>query len=253
MNGSARRRGLLVEVLEQAEDGFFLVSPVQDVARLNDDEVSTDPSVDRVDRTRQPEGRMRCGQVPVQVSDRDDPGRRFEQGGIRIRSRLRSRGLERARAQRQGSEARQALDLRVLVAIASAFGLGLAVQASGLAELAGGAVMMAGETFGPVGLLIVIYLSTTVLNMLVTNAASAALVFPVALSAAEGAGQPTLPFVLILMIAASASFISPIGYQTNIMVYGPGGYRFGDFTRFGLPLSLIVATVSISMAWFLWL
>jgi di/tricarboxylate transporter len=152
----------------------------------------------------------------------------------------------------QGSEVRRALDLRVLIAVASAFGLGLAVEHSGLGEAVGALVQQVGARGGPLGLLAVVYVLTAVLTELVTNAAAAALVFPVALSAAQAAHLPALPFVLTLMIAASASFATPIGYQTNLMVYGPGGYRFGDYTRFGLPLQILVAATVIGTARLLW-
>jgi di/tricarboxylate transporter len=84
------------------------------------------------------------------------------------------------------------------------------------------------------------------------DSASAALMFPFALSTAEQLGTDVRPFVICVMIAASCGFATPIGYQTNLMVYGPGGYRFGDYLRVGVPLDLLVGTTAvlvIPLAW----
>jgi di/tricarboxylate transporter len=84
-----------------------------------------------------------------------------------------------------------------------------------------------------------------------SNAAAAALVFPVALATAKGLGVDPRPFAVAVTVAASMSFVTPLGYQTNLLVYGPGGYRFSDFTRVGLPLTLLVFVVSmICIPWF---
>ena len=80
-----------------------------------------------------------------------------------------------------------------------------------------------------------------VFTELITNNAAAALMFPLAVATATALGVDYMPFVISTMFAASASFLTPMGYQTNLMVYGPGGYRFGDYARFGLPLTMIVA------------
>ncbi len=151
-----------------------------------------------------------------------------------------------------GREARRAVDLRVVVTIAAAFGMGAALEETGIA--AGGAIWLVSiaEPLGPVALLAAAYLVGALATELMTNSAAAALVFPLVVAAAEAAGLPLMPFVMVLMVAVSASFSTPVGYQTNLMVYGPGGYRFGDFLRFGLPLQLTVATVVITVASLLW-
>jgi di/tricarboxylate transporter len=87
-----------------------------------------------------------------------------------------------------------------------------------------------------------------VLTELVTNNAAAAVAFPLAQATASALGVDLTPFVMAIMMAASASFSSPIGYQTNLMVMGPGGYRFGDFLRIGLPLNLIVGLGTVALA-----
>ena len=94
-------------------------------------------------------------------------------------------------------------------------------------------------------LLALTYLTVMVLTELITNNAAAMLMLPVVLALAESAGLNELPFVVAVMFAASASFATPIGYQCNLMVYGPGGYRFSDFFRIGIPMNLLIAVVTI--------
>ena len=100
--------------------------------------------------------------------------------------------------------------------------------------------------------LVAVYVVTVLLTELVTNNAAAALAFPLVLSVADQLGVSPMPFVIVIMMGASASFITPIGYQTNLMVYGPGGYRFGDYLRLGLPLALMVGCVTLLLAPLLW-
>ena len=97
-----------------------------------------------------------------------------------------------------------------------------------------------------------VYLVTTVLTELITNNAAAVLVFPIALNAARGLGVDFTPFAMTLMFAASASFATPIGYQVNLMVYGPGGYRYADFLRVGVPLNLLCGVVTVALAPLIW-
>jgi di/tricarboxylate transporter len=87
---------------------------------------------------------------------------------------------------------------------------------------------------------------------MVTNNAAAVLVFPIAISLASSFGISYMPFVMTIIMAASASFSTPIGYQTNLMVYGPGGYKFTDFTKIGLPLNLIIAAITIFLVPRIW-
>jgi di/tricarboxylate transporter len=111
--------------------------------------------------------------------------------------------------------------------------------------------------FGPVGSLVAVYLATSIFTEVITNNAAAALMFPIALSTAErsvAAGHATdpIPFLIAVAIGASASFATPIGYQTNLIVQGAGGYRFRDFLKVGAPmnlLALIVGVVAI-IAWY---
>lgn len=135
--------------------------------------------------------------------------------------------------------ARSSVDWQVLIVIAAALGLGQAMQQSGLAAfLAEHAVALSGGS--PWLTLAVMYLVTMCLTEMITNNAAAALVFPIAMGVAADLGVRPEPFVFAVMMAASASFSTPIGYQTNLMVMGPGGYRFTDFTRVGLPLNVLM-------------
>jgi di/tricarboxylate transporter len=145
-------------------------------------------------------------------------------------------------------EARRAVELRMVVAIAAAFGVGAALDASGAAGTLGRALVEVAAPLGPIATLAGIYAATALLTELITNNAAAALMFPLATAAGETAGLPLVAVALVVMMAASASFSTPIGYQTNLMVYGPGGYRFGDFVRFGLPLQVLLGIVTLTMA-----
>jgi di/tricarboxylate transporter len=137
------------------------------------------------------------------------------------------------------AQARSAVDLDVLVVIAASFGLGAAIQGSGLAELLGQGVVSGTAHLGPVAVLAAVTIATMVLTELITNNAAAVLLFPVAMATAAQLGLNPRAFAVAVTIAASTSFVTPIGYQTNTMVYGMGGYRFGDFVRLGLPVTLV--------------
>ena len=139
------------------------------------------------------------------------------------------------------SELRRSLDLRLIVVIACSFALGAALSRSGVAAVAATCLRgWAGSD--PFMTLVLVYVATVAFTELITNNAAAILMFPVAMSAATMLGVDPMPFVIATMMGASAGFITPIGYQTNLMVYGPGGYRFIDYVRFGLPLSIVVGT-----------
>ncbi len=149
------------------------------------------------------------------------------------------------------STALESVDWRVLIAIASALGLGSALQYTGVAEhLASNLLGLAGDNTTMA--LFFTYMATWLLTEMITNNAAAVLIFPIALSLAQSMGVDFIPFAMVMIIAASSSFSSPIGYQTNLMVYGPGGYKFTDFTRIGLPLNLIVATIAVSLIPYIW-
>jgi di/tricarboxylate transporter len=149
------------------------------------------------------------------------------------------------------NEARRSLDLTVLVAIGAAFGLGEAMASSGLADALAHAAITAGAD-DPVLGLIVVYVLTALLTELVTNNAAAVLAVPVAVTLADQLGAHPMGFVMAVMVAASAAFNTPIGYQTNLMVFNAGGYRPLDYPRLGLPLSIVVAVVTVATIPWLW-
>jgi di/tricarboxylate transporter len=141
----------------------------------------------------------------------------------------------------------------VLVVIAAALGLGKAIETTGLAKLVATGMLNATAGLGPVAALVVIYVTTNLLTEIITNNAAAVLMLPISLATASSLGAPPIAFGLIVAIAASASFLTPIGYQTNLMVMGPGGYRFRDYARVGWPVTLLVMTISVAIISTLWL
>jgi di/tricarboxylate transporter len=149
------------------------------------------------------------------------------------------------------STALESVDWRVLIAIASALGLGSALEYTGVAtHLANNLFSFAGNN--PILALFLTYLATWLLTEMITNNAAAVLIFPIAFALAQSMGVDFIPFAMVMIIAASSSFSTPIGYQTNLMVYGPGGYKFTDFMRIGLPLNLIVGIIAVSLIPHIW-
>ena len=140
--------------------------------------------------------------------------------------------------------ARRSIEYPVLAGIAASFALGFALAESGAAELLAGWIggIARGDAFWA---LVVLYVVTVVVTELITNNAAGVLMFPIAMAVAGDAGANYLPFVITVMVGASAGFITPIGYQTNLMVYGPGGYRWVDYIRFGTPLSILVGIATV--------
>ena len=145
------------------------------------------------------------------------------------------------------AEARDAIDLDVIILIAAAFGVGTAMETTGLAsELANGLVDLLGP-LGDVGIVLGLVVATTLLTEIITNNAAAAVLFPIALSIAAATGLDPRALAVAIAVTASSSFLTPLGYQTNTMVYGPGGYRFTDYLRAGIPLNLTVVAAITAM------
>jgi di/tricarboxylate transporter len=145
-------------------------------------------------------------------------------------------------------EAYEDIDWMVLVLLGSIIPLGLAIQNTGTAQILAAGLLGVTEPLGLYGSLAALYLLTSLLTEVISNNAAAVVLTPVAVAAALGLGASPLPFVIAVMFAASNSFLTPIGYQTNTFIYGPGGYRFSDFARVGGPLMilmLIAATFTI--------
>lgn len=144
------------------------------------------------------------------------------------------------------SQAEKSLDMPVLITIGASFALGAALQKTGVAAvIAESLVTLSGGR--PWLLLVLIYSAVSLLTETITNNAAAVIMVPLALAITQQAGLNPEPFMLAIMIAASASFATPLGYQTNLMVYGPGGYRFSDFLRAGVPMNLIVGITTLSV------
>jgi di/tricarboxylate transporter len=150
------------------------------------------------------------------------------------------------------TEARDSVDLDVIVVIAASFGLGQAIESSGLADTLSDTLIEPFGGLGDVGLLLGVLVATIVVTEMISNNAAAALLFPVATATAAAAGLDPRPFAFAVAIGASSSFITPIGYQTNTMVYGIGGYRFTDFARLGFPLVIVMVAVSLVMIPLAW-
>ncbi len=149
------------------------------------------------------------------------------------------------------TEARNAIELDTIIVIAASFALGTAMETSGLAAEAARLVVGASGSSSVHGALLGITIATVITTELITNNAAAALLFPIAFASAHQLGVDPRPFAIAVAVAASNSFLTPIGYQTNTMVYGPGGYHFGDYVRVGLPLTIttIVTTVLVIPWW----
>ncbi|MEK6260813.1 MAG: SLC13 family permease [Planctomycetota bacterium] len=144
------------------------------------------------------------------------------------------------------SEAMQSIDWSVLIVIGASLGIGEAIRTSGLADTAARQMIgMAGEdAWVQLGM---VYFMTMILTELVTNNAAAVLMFPLALAVSNSLGVGHEPFMIVIMIAASMGFATPFGYQTNLMVYGPGGYKFADYLRIGIPLDLLMMAIAVTL------
>ena len=149
-------------------------------------------------------------------------------------------------------DARRSIDTQVLVTIAAAFGVGAALENSGAAGAVAGALVDATDAWGPIAALAAIYLIGSLVTEVITNNAAAVLLFPFCLETARLYNADPRPFLMALVLSASASFMTPIGYQTNMMVYGPGGYRFNDFLRFGGGLNLAIFAATVIVAPVVW-
>lgn len=149
------------------------------------------------------------------------------------------------------AEAKRSLDLTVLISIAASFALGTALQVSGAADFIAQQILTVAD--GNAWLLLVLtYITVSFLTAVITNNAAALLMLPIVLSISADQGLNPEPFVFATMMAASSSFATPLGYQTNLMVYGPGGYHFKDFVRVGVPMNIVVGITTVALIPFIW-
>jgi len=140
-------------------------------------------------------------------------------------------------------EIKRTFPFDLVLIIGSALGIAQVLMNSGVADLLGGILTEATGGLGVYGTFAAVYLMTFLLTEIITNNAAAALSFPIAYATATALGADPMPFVMAVAYGASASFLSPYGYQTNLMVYGPGGYKFGDYLRIGLPVSVLYSAI----------
>ncbi|HEY3244154.1 MAG TPA: SLC13 family permease [Phycisphaerae bacterium] len=148
--------------------------------------------------------------------------------------------------------ARRSIEWPILVVIGAALGIGKAMETSGAADALAGLVIGAAHHFGPLGVLAGVYLVTWLTTEIMSNNAAAALMFPIAVAAARTLHVDPRPFAIIVALAASAGFVSPMGYQTHLMVFGPGGYKLSDFLKVGLPMCLLWFATSMILVPFFW-
>ena len=152
----------------------------------------------------------------------------------------------------RGEEAYEAINWKVIMLLAGVIPLGTALETTGGAALLADALVARLSGLGPVMVLGGLFLTTQLLTSVISNNASAVLFAPIAINAADSLGADPRPFLFAVTVAASMSFLTPVGYQTNTMIYGPGQYEFSDFLRIGGPLTLVVlvvATVLIPLIW----
>ncbi len=148
------------------------------------------------------------------------------------------------------SEIKRGVNINMMVIMAFGLALGKAMTNSGAAEFIATNVLRVAEPFGPVALLGMIFLVTNILASYMTNLAAVAIIFPISVGIAQSMQLPLEPFIMIVAFGGAANFITPIGYQTNLMVYGSGGYSFSDFMKIGLPLTILYILLGTGlMAW----
>ena len=150
------------------------------------------------------------------------------------------------------NQAYRSVNWPILILIAGTLALGRSLEVTGTAAEIAGPLVAVGEQWGPWAALAALYLTTSVVTAVLSNNATAVLLVPIALRLAQSLGVSERPFIIAVALAASAAFATPLGYQTNLLVYGPGGYRFKDFFRVGAPLTLflwIAGTLLIPLFW----
>lgn len=149
-------------------------------------------------------------------------------------------------------EARGAVDWTVLIVIGAALGLGKAMEVSGAAEMIGNGMVNLTAAYGPRALLAGLVIVTAILTETITNNGAIALMFPIALSVAQSQGLEPRAFIVGITLVSSMALLTPIGYQTNLMIYGPGNYKFTDFFKVGFPLAVVLWIMVIILAPIIW-
>jgi len=146
---------------------------------------------------------------------------------------------------------RQQLDLSLLLVLVCSLAIGLALEKSGTAALLAEGLISVGHSMGTIAVLSALFIVTILLTSLVTNAAAVSIMFPIAMALSEQLGLSGIPFFVAIAFGASGDFMTPIGYQTNLMVYGPGGYTFKDFVKVGAPFTLLYTVLCVGfISWY---
>lgn len=141
----------------------------------------------------------------------------------------------------------KSIDYNLALIIVLSLALGTAMIKTGMANIIADFIIGVFRPFGPIGLLTGIFIITNLMASYITNKAAAAIIFPISVTAGINLGLSPTPFILVVAFAAAANFITPIGYQTNLMVYGPGGYAFKDYMKIGLPLTVLYMVVTVGI------
>jgi len=149
-------------------------------------------------------------------------------------------------------EVKRSINIGLISIMGGALSIGVAMDKSGTAELIASKGLAVLEPLGPIGILAGVYLITNILAAYMTNIAAVSIILPIAISFAQVNNYDLMPFVFCVAFAGSKTFLTPIGYQTNLMVYGPGGYNFKDYFRFGFPLTVIFMTTTLLLLKFLY-
>lgn len=151
------------------------------------------------------------------------------------------------------NQIKSAIDFNLLITLISALAIGKAIQNSGLATFFVHKILDNFDRLEPIGAIMILFLLTLGLTTLITNAAAISIMFPIAFEMGNGYGGNFTPFFIALAFAASADFMTPIGYQTNLMVLGPGNYKFSDFTKIGLPLTFLYSVTVLTFIYLFYL
>ncbi len=149
-------------------------------------------------------------------------------------------------------DARHSVDWQTIITIGASFAIGAAMEAAGVVTVVSNLVVQEGTSLPPLAILLMVFVVTSISTEIITNNAAAVLMFPFAVRMADNIDASPIPFVVAVCIAASAAFALPIGYQTHLMVYGPGGYKLTDFLKVGIPLNILVCIVSMIVIPLVW-
>jgi di/tricarboxylate transporter len=149
-------------------------------------------------------------------------------------------------------EAYDAIDWPVVVLLGAMIPVGLALETTGGATLIANGILQMAHQVPPTAVVAIVLVGAMSLSNVVNNAAAAVLMAPIAIGVARGLGTSADAFLMAVAVGASCAFLTPIGHQSNTLVLGPGGYRFGDYWRMGLPLSVVVTAVAIPLILWFW-